>query len=99
MAGHGTYEGAALTAFTPKAAVDGLCKMDGRSVVVSAGDFTIRGGSGGGNSNGLGMEMATNRRALEWRVPLVRLLDASGGSVRSFEKRPEPPRWQLINAD
>jgi len=49
--------------------------------------FTVRGGSGGGShGGGLGMELAANRRALEWRVPYIRLLDAAGGSVRSFEE-------------
>ena len=66
--------------------MDGFCRIDGRKVVVSGGDFTVRGGSGGGSSGGLGTEMAANRRALEWRVPYVRLLDAAGGSVRSFEE-------------
>jgi acetyl-CoA carboxylase carboxyltransferase component len=32
------------------------------------------------------MELAANRRALEWRVPYVRLLDSAGGSVRHFEE-------------
>jgi acetyl-CoA carboxylase carboxyltransferase component len=32
------------------------------------------------------MELPANRRALEWRVPYVRLLDAAGGSVRSFDE-------------
>ena len=31
------------------------------------------------------MEMPANRRAIEWRLPFVRLLDAAGGSVKSFE--------------
>jgi acetyl-CoA carboxylase carboxyltransferase component len=32
------------------------------------------------------MELSANRRALEWRLPYIRLLDAAGGSVRSFEE-------------
>ncbi len=86
LMGHATYDGTNLTAFTPKAAVEGFCRIDGRKVVVTGGDFTVRGGSGGGSHGGLGMEMAANRRALEWRVPYIRLLDAAGGSVRSFEE-------------
>jgi len=34
----------------------------------------------------MGQELSATRRAIEWRLPLVRLLDASGGSVRSFEE-------------
>jgi len=86
LMGNATYLDGELEAFVPKAAVDGFCKVDGRKVVVSGGDFTVRGGSGGGSHGGLGTEMAPNRRALEWRVPYVRLLDAAGGSVRSFEE-------------
>lgn len=86
LVGRAEYDGTELTAFTPKGGVDGFCKIDGRKVVVSAGDFTVRGGSGGGNHGGLGLEPAANRRALDWRVPYIRLLDAAGGSVRSFEE-------------
>jgi len=85
LGGSGAYEANELVGFTPKAAVEGFLKLDGRKVVVTAGDFTVRGGSGGGSSGGLGQELPANRRALEWRVPFVRLLDAAGGSVRSFE--------------
>src|SRR5215218_1509481 len=74
-----------LTAFTPKGHVDGMCTIDGRKVVVTAGDFTVRGGSGGGPEGGLGLELRANERAKEWLVPYIRLLDAAGGSVRSFE--------------
>src|SRR5579883_1431903 len=87
LAGSASYdERGALTGFTPKGAVDGFATLDGRKVVIAAGDFTVRGGSGGGREGGggLGMEPPPNRRALEWRLPFVRLLDAAGGSVRSF---------------
>jgi methylmalonyl-CoA decarboxylase subunit alpha len=85
LMGHGVYEGERLVAFTPKPSVDGMCRLGGRKVVVSAGDFTVRGGSAG-SSGELGGELGANRRALEWRIPLVRLLDSAGGSVRSFEQ-------------
>lgn len=73
-----------LVDFTPKAAVEGTCQLNGRKVLLTGGDFTVRGGSAGAGG-GLGSELASNRRALEWRIPYVRLLDAAGGSVRSFE--------------
>ena len=80
-------ESGELIGFTPKGAIEGFGKINGRKVVVSAGDFTVRGGSGGGDgsSTGLGSEKASNLRALEWRVPYVRMLDSAGGSVRGFE--------------
>ena len=55
-------------------------------MVVTAGDFTVRGGSASGIHGGLGQELRPNERALEWRIPLIRLLDAAGGSVRGFEE-------------
>lgn len=84
LMGRATYEKNELQSVVPKGAVEGFCKLDGRKVVLSGGDFTVRGGSGG-VGGGLGMELPSNRRAMEWRVPYVRLLDAAGGSVRSFE--------------
>ena len=76
-----------LVGFMPKGSIEGFGKINGRKVVVSAGDFTVRGGSGGGDgsSTGLGSEKSSNLRALEWRVPYVRMLDSAGGSVRGFE--------------
>jgi acetyl-CoA carboxylase carboxyltransferase component len=53
--GHGSYEDNELVSYTPRGGVDGICKLDGRDVVVTAGDFTVRGGSGGGDRGGLGM--------------------------------------------
>lgn len=86
LQGEGKYDGTELVEFLPKGHVDGFCKIDGRTVVVTAGDFTVRGGSGGGLHDGLGSELSANERALRWRVPYVRLLDAAGGSVRTFEQ-------------
>ena len=85
LTGTGVYEDGALTGFTPKALVNGTMMLDGRKVFVSANDFTVRGGSAGGRGGGMGQELSAVERALEWRLPYVRLLDAAGGSVRSFE--------------
>src|SRR5262245_31220057 len=48
LSGHATYDNGTLVDFRPKASVDGILKIDGRKVVVAGGDFTVRGGSGGG---------------------------------------------------
>ena len=74
-----------LVGFMPRGAVEGMALIDGRKVVVTAGDFTVRGGSGGG-SGGFGGEPSSSERARQWMLPLVRLLDAAGGSVRSFQE-------------
>ncbi|WP_170111094.1 acyl-CoA carboxylase subunit beta [Antricoccus suffuscus] len=84
LEGNATYDGARLASFVPKGEVNGSCEIDGRRVFVSAGDFTVRGGSAAGIHGGLGTELRVAQRALEWRLPFVRLLDASGGSVSSF---------------
>jgi acetyl-CoA carboxylase carboxyltransferase component len=86
LVGDATYTDSELTDFKPKGSVEGFCTIDGRKVIVSGGDFTVRGGSGGGRRGGMGTEPPANRRALEWRLPYVRLLDAAGGSVRSFDE-------------
>lgn len=85
LVGQAMYQDGELRGLTPKPSVEGMARLDGRQVVISGGDFTVRGGSAG-SAGGLGTELPANRRALEWRVPYVRLLDAAGGSVRSFEE-------------
>jgi acetyl-CoA carboxylase carboxyltransferase component len=84
LAGSATYDGEELTSFRPANMVIGTCKVDGRRVVVSGGDFTVRGGAADasvGNKHGF-----ANQLPLKWRLPYVRLLDATGGSVRTFEQ-------------
>ena len=80
-----------------------MAKLGGRKVVLSGGDFTVRGGSGGGGG-GLGNELSSNERARQWKLPLVRLLDAAGGSVRGFEDigrtyLPDGNGWSQIDVD
>lgn len=87
LQGHGVYDdGDELVSFTPKGEVNAMATIDGRTVVVSGGDFTVRGGSAQGSHGGLGQELRPAERAREWRVPYIRLLDAAGGSVRGFEE-------------
>ena len=84
LAGSATYEGEKLVAFTPANTVIGTSRLDGRKVVLNAGDFTVRGGASDaaiGNKGGFAQRMAS-----EWRLPYIRLLDAAGGSVRTFEQ-------------
>ncbi len=86
LVGNAEYdESYELVNFTPKGGVDGFCTLDGRRVVLNAGDFTVRGGSGSAEGGGLGMEPRASERALESRLPYIRLLDSAGGSVRGFE--------------
>ena len=83
LTGTATYDkDQKLEGFTPQAFVVGSCELNGRRVLVNGGDFTIRGGSGGYGPKASYLE----QMAEEWRLPYVRLLDASGGSVRHFEE-------------
>jgi acetyl-CoA carboxylase carboxyltransferase component len=84
LAGTGRYEGDELVGFTPKPFVQGLCTLNGRKAIITAGDFTVRGGAGE-LMHGLGSEPQAHERAFEWKLPYIRLLDAVGGSVKSFE--------------
>ena len=104
LAGSGIYEDGQLVSFTPKGEVNGFLELNGRRAVVSAGDFTVRGGAATSASGGLGLEMSASRRALEWQVPFVRLLDASGGSVSSFAEigrtyLPDGNSWSWIDVE
>ena len=85
LMGAGRYENNIFKGFLPRPLVEGVAKFDDRKVVITAGDFTVRGGSGG-TRGGIGQELSASQRALEWRLPYIRLLDAAGGSVRSFEE-------------
>ncbi|MBT6615642.1 MAG: carboxyl transferase, partial [Deltaproteobacteria bacterium] len=83
LTGSAVYKENKLDSFTPKASVHGMCKVNGRKVIVSGGDFTVR-ESQAALMMGLGSEPRPNERAREWRIPYIRLLDAVGGSVKSF---------------
>ncbi len=83
LAGRPEWDGAELRSLTPANSVTGIIKIDGRKVVVHGGDFTIRGGSADGSvadKSGWAVGQAYSNR-----LPFVRLLDATGGSVRTFE--------------
>ena len=84
LAGAATYEGNKAVHVRPSNMVIGTAKIEGRTAVVTAGDFTVRGGSADGsigNKGGHAQDMAS-----EWKLPFIRLLDATGGSVKTFEQ-------------
>jgi len=84
LAGSAVYEDDKLASFTPANSVLGICTINGRKAVLSGGDFTVRGGASDaaiGDKRGRAQRMAS-----EWQIPYIRLLDATGGSVRTFEK-------------
>ncbi len=84
LAGVATYEGNDLVNVRPSNLIIGVGELDGRKVVLNAGDFTVRGGASDASVGNKGGH--AQRMALDWRLPYVRLLDASGGSVKTFEQ-------------
>jgi len=104
LAGAGRYEGGELTGFTPANMVIGRGRIDGRRAVVQGDDFTVRGGAA---DAAIWQKMVyAERMAHDLRVPLVRLVDGTGGggSVKSLEDMgftyvPHVPGWELTVAN
>jgi propionyl-CoA carboxylase beta chain len=87
LAGEGRYDGEGqLTGFRASSCLVGRGAIDGRAVVVSADDFTIRGGSSETYHHEKNVQ--AELMAAEYGLPLVRLLDGTGGggSVAEIEK-------------
>ncbi|MFH1758649.1 MAG: carboxyl transferase domain-containing protein [Pseudomonadota bacterium] len=89
-----------LIEFTPANVIIGHGQIDGRRVVVTAEDFTVRGGSSEATNSEKWIWAET--LALEMRLPLVRLVDTAGGSVKILEKSgttklPGYPTWNFID--
>jgi acetyl-CoA carboxylase carboxyltransferase component len=102
LAGRGEYDrDGNLAAFTPASFLFGTATVDGRPVVLSGDDFTVRGGSA---------ELAFPAKramaeglALELGLPHVRLVDGmgGGGSVKTIETAgrtyiPQVRGWDVV---
>ncbi len=84
LAGTPDWDGLQLKSLKPSNTIVGTCRVNERKVAFSGGDFTIRGGASDaavGNKSRF-----IEQFALDARIPYVRLLDATGGSVRTFEQ-------------
>ncbi len=85
LTGVPVYEGDRLVEIRPSNFVTGRARIDGRRVVLGGDDFTVRGGAADG---AVGYKAGySERMALELRLPIVRLVDGTGGggSVKSLE--------------
>ena len=88
--------------YVPANYVVGFGKVSGRRIVVGGEDFTLKGGSP--NAAGLRKSVYAEHLALQYRVPLIRLLEGGGGSVRGGGRKGgtvgEPvfaePRFKVI---
>src|SRR3954470_12391148 len=86
LAGKGEYgDGGELEAFLPANMVVGQGRLDGRRAVVQGDDFTVRGGAADAAIHQ--KRVWAERAAPALRLPLVRLVDGTGGggSVKSLE--------------
>jgi acetyl-CoA carboxylase carboxyltransferase component len=86
LAGFPTYKGDELVDIRPSNFVMGTGRINGRRVVVGGDDFTVRGGAADG---AVGFKASyAERMALELRLPMIRLVDGTGGggSVKHLEE-------------
>ena len=86
IAGRGEYDqDGNLKKLTPSNYVFGRALIDGRRVIIGGDDFTVRGGSADATIKE--KHLMAERMANELRMPLVRLVEGSGGggSVKTIE--------------
>ena len=101
LAGFPKYEAGELVEFLPANCVVGTGRIDGRRVVVCGDDFTVRGGAS--DAAIWRKQVYAEQMANELRLPLVRLVDGTGGggSVKSYEQTgrtyvPANPGWDVV---
>lgn len=89
-----------LVSVTPANVIIGIGRIDERDVALVAEDFTVRGGSSEATSPEKWQYL--ERLALEYRMPLVRLVETAGGSINLLKqsggtKIPGYPHWPLAD--
>ena len=104
IAGKGHYDKEAnFTSLDPSNAIIGTGHIDGRKVALHVDDYSIRAGSSEGTISDKWIYI--ERMAYQLRMPLVRLVDSAGGSVKLLmqsggTKIPEYVTWpveELLN--
>jgi propionyl-CoA carboxylase beta chain len=92
-----------MTGFVPVPFIFGRARIDGRPVVVAGDDFTVRGGSA--DVAGKRKQEVAEQMANELRLPIIRLIDGSGGggSVKTYEQSgftyvPANPAWDTCKS-
>jgi propionyl-CoA carboxylase beta chain len=105
LTGSATYDDSGeLKDFVPTNFVTGEGRADGRRVVVAGDDFTVRGGAADASIHE--KQTYAERMAGEMGMPLIRLIDGTGGggSVKSLEDHgrtyvPHNPGWDVVVAN
>ncbi|GAF89349.1 unnamed protein product, partial [marine sediment metagenome] len=82
LAGSAEYKDGELVSLRPANFVMGTGAIEGRRVVVGGEDFTVRGGAADAAVGG--KWPFAERMADELHLPIVRLIDGTGGSVRTL---------------
>ena len=102
IAGRASYDAANnLEKLVPSNFIFGRARLDGRPVVIGGDDFTVRGGSADATISG--KHLQCEQMAHELRIPLVRLVEGSGGggSVKTIETTgranvPGVAGWEMV---
>ena len=100
ISGYAEYdENNNLKKLTPSSFVLGRAQIEGRTVMVGANDFTVR--SPGADPGAGRKNFMAERMACELRVPLIRLIDGFGGSVKTLDTIgrtyvPDNPGWEYM---
>jgi acetyl-CoA carboxylase carboxyltransferase component len=84
---------------SPVNAIIGTGLIEGRKLVVSADDYSLRAGSSEATISD--KWVYSDRMALTLKMPLVRLVDTAGGSVKLLEQQgsskiPGYPNWPVV---
>lgn len=89
LAGKATYDPSGqLTSFEPAPYVMGLARINGRPVAIGGEDYTIRAGTGFGSDRRKGGQGGfIEDLAYEYRIPLVNLIDGTGGTVNTAKRK------------
>lgn len=101
IAGKGAYDNDGnFRGSSPVNTIIGTGRIEERKVVVSADDFTLRAGSSEATISD--KWIYAERMALDLRMPLVRLVDTAGGSVKLLEQQgaskiPGYANWPVVD--
>lgn len=89
LAGRGSYDrDGRLVAFEPAPYVMGLGRIAGRPVAIGGEDYTIRAGTGFGSDRRKGGQGGfVEDLAYEYRMPLVNLVEGTGGTVNTAKRK------------
>lgn len=89
LAGRASYDKAGnLIGFEPAPYVMGIGRIDGRPVAIGGEDYTIRAGTSFGADRRKGGQGGfIEDLAYEYRIPLINLIDGTGGTVNTAKRK------------